>query len=112
MEQDRRFNMAASSVWIGVVAILFSTTGILGLMFGGIAVMMGVLSRPVKGPMFAPARTGIILGSIAIAAAYLMVIMSFMMLLRNPEISGLFRNYLLDGSAQNLQELLEALQSY
>lgn len=83
-ELDRHVNLATVAMVTGLISVPFCFFLNIGIILGGIAVVLALLSRGSQ-PKFLPqAKKGIIYGTIGIAVGYFVLISSFYHVLTDP----------------------------
>lgn len=105
-----RVSMATAASVIGVVAVGLSLTGYFGLIFGGIAIVLGLLTRSKEGRLLPQAKraigfglVGLIIGIVVIANA-----VSFVM---KPEGRQQLNEYSQQIYGVTFDEMIEEIQS-
>jgi hypothetical protein len=109
MEDDPRYGMAGMSIWLGAASILFCTTGLIPMIFGGVAVVVALLSRTSSGRLMGQAKVGIVLGLIGVVIAYAVLIAGMLVILNNDEMRRAMEQFFQDGNPERLREMLNIL---
>ena len=94
MVDNPRYSMSVLSIWLGVTSILFCSTGILSLIFGGVAIVLAILSAPKNHKMLPSAKVGLVLGFAGIAISYVLLGSSMYVIFTNDTVRQAMQQYI------------------
>ena len=83
-ELDRHVNLATVAMVTGLISVPFCFFMNIGIILGGIAVVLALLSRGSQPKLLPQAKKGIIYGTIGIVVGYFVLISSFYHVLTDP----------------------------
>lgn len=81
---DQHVNLATVAMVAGLLSVPFCFFGYIGIVLGGIAVVMAILSKGTEKKLLPQARKGIFYGSLGVIIGYAVVISSIHMVLTDP----------------------------
>ncbi len=82
---DQHVNLATVAMVAGLLSVPFCFFGYIGIVLGGIAIVMAILSKGTAAKFLPQAKKGIAYGALGVIIGYAVVISSIHMLLTNPE---------------------------
>lgn len=82
---DQHVNLATVAMVAGLLSVPFCFFGYIGIVLGGIAIVMAILSKGTAKKLLPQARKGIIYGILGVIIGYAVVISSIHTVLTNPE---------------------------
>ena len=84
-ELDRHVSLASFAMFTGIIAIPMCIFAYTGVILGGVAVVLALLSKGTLQKMLPQAKRAILFGSAAIVIGYAVLVSSFHLVLTDPE---------------------------
>ncbi|WP_026517622.1 DUF4190 domain-containing protein [Butyrivibrio sp. MC2021] len=84
-ELDQHVSLANVAMVAGLLSVPFCFFGYIGIVLGGVAIMMAILSKGMAKKLLPQAKKGIFYGTLGIIVGYAVIISSFHMVMTNPE---------------------------
>ena len=82
---DKHVSLATFAMFTGLLAIPFCLFAYTGIIMGGVAVVLALLSKGTAAKLLPQAKRGILFGIFAIFLGYFVLVKSFHMVLTDPE---------------------------
>lgn len=82
---DKHVSLATFAMFVGLLGIPFCIFAYTGIIMGGVAVVLALLSKGTAAKLLPQAKRAIIFGSVAIVIGYAVLIGSFHTVLTDPE---------------------------
>ena len=106
---DSHVNMATVSLVTGLIAIPLSFVMNIGVVLGGVAVVLAILSRGSQKKFLPQAKRGIIYGTIGIVLGYIVFVSSLHTVLTDPTYRQQLNQMSEQMNGQSFDELLQEL---
>ncbi|WP_029233533.1 hypothetical protein [Butyrivibrio sp. VCB2006] len=108
-ELDKHVSLATLSLVIGLISIPFCFFMYTGIILGGIAVVLAILSKGTAGKLLPQAKKGIFYGAIGVVLGYVVLVSSIHTLMTDPDSRQQLNQFSEQYYGESLDDMLKEL---
>lgn len=106
---DQHVSLANVAMVAGLISVPFCFFGYIGIVLGGVAIVMALLSKGMAKKLLPQAKKGIFYGTLGVIIGYAVVITSFHAFLTNPEMRQQMNTVYEQLYGESFDEMLQEL---